>query len=124
MPTRLILRLGHCEVRAVWKTGEVMVIVIRFRVQCQPAKSEELAAAFAKVLEPSRSLDGVVSFDIARDLSDPNTFIATEVFENAAARGRQEALPEVANVMSLLAMALAAPPEATLFHVSSSEAAM
>ena len=50
--------------------------------------------------------------------------IATEVFEDVAARERQESLPEVANVMSLLPNALAVPPEATLFHVASSEAAM
>jgi quinol monooxygenase YgiN len=100
------------------------MIVIRFRVQCQPARSDELAAAFEKVLEPSRALDGVVSFDIARDVADPNAFVATEVFDDAAARERQESLPEVANVMSLLPNVLAAPPEATLFHVSSSEAAM
>jgi quinol monooxygenase YgiN len=100
------------------------MIVIRFRVQCQAGKSQELAGAFEKVLEPSRSLDGVVSFDIARDVSDPNAFVATEVFEDAAARERQESLPEVANVMTLLPNVLAAPPEATLFHVSSFEAAM
>jgi quinol monooxygenase YgiN len=100
------------------------VIVIRFRVQSQPSRSEELAAAFEKVVGPSRTAAGVISFDIARDLTDTNAFIATEVFEDAAARERQEALPEVANVMSLLPTSLAAPPEATIFHVSSSEAAM
>jgi quinol monooxygenase YgiN len=100
------------------------MIVIRFRVQCQPDQAGELAAAFEKVLAPSRSVPGVVSFDIARDVSDSNVFIATEVFEDAAARERQESLPEVANVMSLLPNVLAAPPEATLYNVSSSESAM
>jgi quinol monooxygenase YgiN len=100
------------------------MIVIRFRVQCQPDKAGELASAFEKVLEPSRSLPGVVSFDIARDVSDENTFIATEVFEDDTARERQESLSEVANVMSLLPKVLAAPPQATLFRVSSSESAM
>jgi quinol monooxygenase YgiN len=100
------------------------VIVIRFRVQCQPDKAEELGAAFKQVVLPSRSVAGVVSFDVARDVVDANVFIATEVFEDAAARERQEALPEVARVMSLLPTALAGPPEATIFHVSSSESAM
>ena len=54
-------------------------------------------------------------------LHDPGRF---RVFEDVAARDRQEQLPEVAYVMALLPDALAAPPEATLFHVSSSEAAM
>jgi quinol monooxygenase YgiN len=100
------------------------MIVIRFKVQSQAEKAQELAVAFQNVIAPSRTVPGVVSFDIARDLGDPNTFIATEVFEDAAARERQESLPEVAKVMSLLPDALAAPPEATIFHVSSSEPAM
>jgi quinol monooxygenase YgiN len=66
----------------------------------------------------------VISFDIGRDLADPNSIVAVEVFQDAAARERQEALPEVGNVMSLLPEALSAPPEATVFQVSSSESAL
>jgi quinol monooxygenase YgiN len=100
------------------------MIVLRFKVQCKPEKAEEVSAAFADVVAPSRATEGVISFDIARDVTDSNSFVATEVFEDAAARERQEALPEVGKVMSILPSAAAAPPEATLFHVSSSEAAM
>jgi hypothetical protein len=50
--------------------------------------------------------------------------IATEVFEDVTARERQESLPEVAEVMTMLPDCVAAPPEATVSHVSSSEAAM
>jgi quinol monooxygenase YgiN len=69
-------------------------------------------------------MKGVVSFDIARALDDPTVFIATEVFEDPVARERQEALPEVAKVMAILPEVLVAAPEATIFHVSSSESAM
>jgi quinol monooxygenase YgiN len=69
-------------------------------------------------------VEGVISFDIARDLSDPNSFIATEVFEDADARERQESMPQVGKVMALMPESLAAPPEATVYHVSSSEPAM
>jgi quinol monooxygenase YgiN len=100
------------------------MIVIRFKVQVQPEKVEELRAAFEAVIAPSRAVSGVVSFDIARDLADPNCFVATEVFEDQAARDRQEALPAVGKVMTLLPDSLAAPPEATMFHVASSEPAM
>jgi quinol monooxygenase YgiN len=100
------------------------VIVIRFKVQCQPEKTDQLEAAFRGVIAPSRAVDGVISFDIANDLADPNSFIATEVFEDQAARDRQESLPEVGKVMAILPDSLAAPPEATVFHVSSSEPAM
>lgn len=100
------------------------MIVLRFKVQCQPDKVEDALAVFREVVAPSRELEGVISFDIARDLTDPNSILAVEVFADAAARERQESLPQVAKVMSLLPEALAAPPEATVFHVSSSESAM
>jgi quinol monooxygenase YgiN len=100
------------------------MIVLRFKAQCQPDKTEEALAAFRDVVAPSRNVEGVISFDIGRDLSDPNTIVAVEVFQDAAARARQESLPEVAKVMTLLPEALAAPPEATVFHVSSSESAI
>ena len=100
------------------------MIVLRFKVRCQPEKAEQMMAALADVIAPAREVDGVLDFDIARDLADPNCFIATEIFEDAGARERQESLPQVATVMSLLPDAVAAPPEATVFHVSSSEPAL
>jgi len=100
------------------------MIVLRFRAQCQPDKAEEALAAFRAVVAPSRELEGVISFDIGQDVTDPNTIIAVEVFEDQAARDRQESLPEVAAVMGLLPNSLAAPPEATQFEVSSSAPAL
>ena len=97
------------------------MIVVRFKVRCQPDKSEEAMAAFREIVAASRILDGVVSFDMGRDLSDPDSFIAFEVFEDRAALERQEALPEVQKTLALLEEVLAAEPEATLFHISSSE---
>jgi quinol monooxygenase YgiN len=78
-------------------------------------------AALRDVVGPSRSIDGTISFDIGRDVADPDSFIATEVFADQAALERQESLPEVAKAMGVFETSLAAEPEATLFHVSSSE---
>ena len=97
------------------------MIVIRFKVQCQPDKTEQVKTVFEDVIAPSRAVDGVISFDIARDLADPNSFIATEVFEDQAALDRQESLPEVAKTMAVLEESIVAAPEATIFHVSASE---
>jgi quinol monooxygenase YgiN len=97
------------------------MIVVRFKVTCKPEKSEQLRAAFEAVVGPSRTVEGVLNFDIAQDLTDPNAFIATEVFEDRAALERQEALPEVNRVLQLLPDALAAEPEATIYNISSAE---
>ena len=93
------------------------VIVVRFSVKCQPERASELRSAFANVLAPSRSVHGVISFDVAEALDDPTVFVATEVFEDAAAREKQEALPEVGAVMALLTGgALAAPPNVAVYE--------
>jgi hypothetical protein len=54
-------------------------------------------------------------------VSDPNSFIATEVYEDQAALERQEELPEVAKALGVLETSLVAAPEATIFRVSTSE---
>jgi len=97
------------------------MIVVRFKVKCKPEQSETLRMALESVVAPSRALQGVLNFDIARDITEPNAFIATEVFANREALERQEALPEVQKVIALLPDLLAADPEATLYKVSSSE---
>ena len=97
------------------------MIVVRFKVKCKADKAEELCAAFAAVVAPSRMVDGVLNFDIARDITDPNAFVATEVFTDRAALERQELLPEVQTVIAMLPDVLAAEPAATIYNVSSSE---
>lgn len=97
------------------------MIVVRFKVRCQPEKTEQAMAAFRDVIAPSRTVDGVINFDIGRDLSDPNAFVAVEVFDDRAALERQESLAEVQKIVGLLGEIVAAEPEATIFHVSSSE---
>lgn len=96
------------------------MVVVRFKIQCQPGKTQEVRAALVAVVEPSRATPGVITFDIAQDITDPNTFIAIEVFEGKDALARQESLPQVAQVLALLPESVAAEPEATIFEVSSS----
>jgi quinol monooxygenase YgiN len=78
------------------------MIVARFKVQCRPDCTEEVAVAIAAVEAPSRQLPGVVHFDVARSLTDPNTLVVIEVFEDRDALERQNAQSEVAKVLSLV----------------------
>lgn len=96
------------------------MIVVLFKVTCRPDRLEESLKAFEQVVAPSRALEGVISFDIGQDLSDPNAIIATEVFTDRAALDRQESLPEVGQVMALLPEVIATEPDATIFEVASS----
>src|SRR6202022_254137 len=104
--------------RAVKRGKIIAMVIIRFKVRCQPGKSDALVAAFKEVIAASRPLKGVISFDIGRDLSDPDAFIATEVFEDNDAMARQGALAEVKKTMGVLGGVVAGPPEATLYEVS------
>ncbi len=98
------------------------MLVVRFKARVNPDRARDVASAMAAVVTASRELDGVHHFDVARDVTDENAFVATEVFEDRAAMERQEAQPEVAKVFELFqGGALAGPPEYTIYDVASSE---
>ena len=100
------------------------MIIARFEVRSRPECSDELAAALAAVEAPSRELPGVVHFDVARSLTDPNAFVVLEVFEDRQALERQEEQAEVAAVLSLVeAGALACDFEWTVWDASATEEA-
>ena len=98
------------------------MIVVRFKIRCQPDRTDEVAAAMRDIVKAARGLPGVLHFDIARDLTDDDALIATEVFEDRDAMAREEELPEVAKVVGLMeGGALAGPPEWTRYEVASAE---
>lgn len=97
------------------------MIGVRFKVKCLPEKTDQALAAFRGIVAASRPLDGAIHFDMGRDITDPYSFIAIEVFADRAALDRQESLPVVQKTMGLFQEILAGEPEATIFHVSSSE---
>ncbi len=91
------------------------MVILRFKIHSKPDKSDELMAALAEIITPARATDGVVELDIARVLGEPDSFIATAIYEDGAALERQESLPEVHRVMAMLPESLTAPPERTIF---------
>ena len=101
-------------------TGGPMII-LRQKMRAKHDRSDELMAALAKIVTPARATEGVISLDIGRVLLEPDSFIATVVYEDGAALERQESRPEVHTVMALLADSLAAPLERTIFDASPNE---
>src|SRR4051794_36494461 len=94
------------------------MIILRFKIYPKPEKSDELMAALGAIIPPARATEGVITFDIARVLVDPDAFIATAVYEDGSALERQESLAEVGRVMAMLPGSLVAPPERTIFDAS------
>jgi len=64
-------------------------------MRAKPEKCDEVMAALAAIIPGTRATEGVVRLDIARDLLDPDSLVATGVYEDGAAIERQESAPEV-----------------------------
>ena len=67
-----------------------------------PTRATTLTAALAAIIAPARATPGVMHLDIARDLLDHDSFIATAVYEDGAALAQQESAPEVHRAMAML----------------------
>ena len=65
------------------------------------------------VVGPSRLMPGVLYFDVARDVTDPNCLLAVEVFEDRATLDCQEAQPEVARRWSCSRAVPSSPTRST-----------
>ena len=94
------------------------MIILHQEMRAKPEKCDEVMAALAAIIPGARATEGVVKLDIARDLLDPDSFVATGVYEDGAALERQESRPEVHKVMAMLPESLAAPLERTIFDAS------
>lgn len=76
------------------------MIILRQRMRSKPEKREEVMAALAAIIPSARATEGVIKLDIARDLPDPDAFVATGIYEEGAALDRQESAPEVHRAMA------------------------
>ncbi len=94
------------------------MIILRQKMQSKPDESDELMAGLADIIAPARATKGVISFDIARILLEPHSFIATAIYEDGAALERQESAPEVHRAMATFPDLLAAPPERMIYDAS------
>jgi len=94
------------------------MIILRQKMRAKAEKREEVMAALAEIITPARGTEGVINLDIARDLLDADSFVATGIYDDGAALERQESAPEVHRAMAMFAESLAAPPERTIYDAS------
>src|SRR5215467_12998128 len=97
---------------------EDQMIILRQRMRSKSERADDVLAALAAIIPGARATQGVISLDIARDLLDPDSFVATGIYEDGAALKRQESAPEVHRAMAMLSEALAAPPDRTIYDAS------
>ena len=94
------------------------MIILRQRMRSKSERTDDVLAALAAIIPGARATQGVISLDIARDILDPDSFVATGIYEDGAALERQESAPEVHRAMAILSEALAAPPDRTIYDAS------
>ena len=94
------------------------MIILHQEMRAKPEKRDEVMAALAAIIPVARATQGVVKLDIARDLLDPDSFVATGVYEDGAALERQESAPEVLRAMAIFSESLMGPPERTIFDAT------
>jgi quinol monooxygenase YgiN len=94
------------------------MVILRQKMRSKPDKCDEVMAALAAIVPGARATRGVVKLDIARDLLDPDSFVATGIYEDGAALARQESAPEVQTAIAMFQESLAAPPERTIYDAS------
>ena len=94
------------------------MIILRQQMRSKSERTDDVLAALAAIIPGARATRGVLSLDIARDLLDPDSFVATGIYEDAAALERQESASEVHKAMAMFSEALAAPPDRMIYDAS------
>ena len=94
------------------------MVILRQKMRSKPDRCEEAMAALDAIIPTARATEGVISFDIARTLDEPDSYIATAVYDDGAALERQESAAEVHRAMAIFPELLAAPPERTIYDAS------
>ena len=97
------------------------MLIVRFWFRCHPGRADDAVAALVPVVAASRALPGVISIDIARDITDPDAFIATEIYDDRAALDRQMELPETEAALGALRDGIVAERHSLIHHVARSE---
>ena len=94
------------------------MIILRQKMRAKPERTDDVLAALTAIIPGARATQGVISLDITRDLLDPDSFVATGIYEDAAAVERQESAPEVHRAMAMFSEALAIPPDRKFYDAA------
>ena len=98
------------------------MVILRQQMRSKPERTDDVLAALAAIIPDARATQGVISLDVARDLLDPDSFVATGIYEDGAALERQESAPAVHRAMAMFSEALAAPPDRMVYDASRTSA--
>ncbi|MGM0718276.1 MAG: putative quinol monooxygenase [Halobacteriota archaeon] len=93
------------------------MIVIHAEFPIDPDRHDEAVDLMREVAEQSRAEDGVIEYDIATDIDDPNLFRFTEQYDDTAAFTAHTGTDHVGELEAALPDLLAGEPNVTRFDV-------
>jgi len=95
------------------------MLVVHAEFPIDPAKREEALDLVRELAEHSRAEDGVIDYQVATDVDDPNLFRFTEQYEDEAAFGAHGETDHFGTFEEALPDLLAGEPAVTRFDVDS-----
>jgi quinol monooxygenase YgiN len=98
-----------------------VMLVVRARLHVRPDKRADFLDAITDVIHDSRHVPGVSSYEICESITEPNVFVAVEVYDSADARIRHRSSEIYQRALPTLKECLADPPEGGAYRVASSE---
>lgn len=95
------------------------MIVVHAEFPIDPDQRDEALDLMREVAEQSRAEDGVIAYEVATDIDNPNLFRFTEQYEDEAAFEAHGKSDHVGDLGAALPDLLAGKPEVTRFDVDS-----
>lgn len=95
------------------------MLVIHATFPIDPDRREEAIELMRELAENSRDEDGIIDYQVAADIDDPNLFRFTEQYEDEAAFGAHAESEHFGAFEAELPGLLAGEPEVTRFDVES-----
>lgn len=95
------------------------MIVVHAEFPIDPDQRDEAVNLMREVAEQSRAEDGIITYEIATDIDDPNLFRFTEQYEDEAAFGVHTESDHFGELEAALPDLLTGEPNVTRFDVDS-----
>ena len=95
------------------------MIVVHATFPIQPDRRDEAIDLISELAEQSRAEDGVIDYQVATDVDDPNVFRFTEQYRDEAAFGAHTETEHFATFEDALPDLLDGEPAVTRFDIDS-----
>ena len=93
------------------------MLVMRGKVVVKPEAREAFVEAVQKLVAVSREGEGVLHYDVGESITEPNTFVSLEVYQDEEAARRNEQTSAWAEAVPVIQRSLAEAPSGEAYTV-------